>query len=134
VRRLFLLTALAMVAALVVAPAALAQDVDCPELSQGEAQAILEADPSDPNRLDADNDGIACEDSAGGGDGGSAMTATPTATASPTATATPTAAASATATATTALPATGGASVLALGAGALLVGGGLLSLGILRRR
>ena len=29
--------------------------------SQAQAQAVLRADPRDPNRLDADNDGIACE-------------------------------------------------------------------------
>lgn len=29
--------------------------------SQAAAQAVLRADPSDPNRLDADRDGIACE-------------------------------------------------------------------------
>lgn len=29
--------------------------------SQADAQAVLRADPSDPNRLDADRDGIACE-------------------------------------------------------------------------
>jgi hypothetical protein len=29
--------------------------------SQAQAQAVLRADPSDPNRLDADRDGIACE-------------------------------------------------------------------------
>ena len=29
--------------------------------SQAQAQAVLRADPSDPNRLDADKDGIACE-------------------------------------------------------------------------
>ena len=32
---------------------------------------MLEADPSDPNGLDADSDGIACEELAGSGDGGS---------------------------------------------------------------
>jgi hypothetical protein len=48
----------------VFAPAAVAQDVDCPELSYEEAQAILASDPSDPNRLDADNDGEACEQNA----------------------------------------------------------------------
>ncbi len=37
-------------------------DVDCPEISQAEAQAVLDADPSDPNNLDADDDGEACED------------------------------------------------------------------------
>jgi excalibur calcium-binding domain-containing protein len=29
--------------------------------SQADAQAVLRADPSDPNRLDGDRDGIACE-------------------------------------------------------------------------
>ncbi len=29
--------------------------------SQAEAQAVLSADPSDPNGLDGDNDGVACE-------------------------------------------------------------------------
>ncbi len=29
--------------------------------SQAQAQAVLRADPRDPNRLDADRDGIACE-------------------------------------------------------------------------
>jgi hypothetical protein len=30
--------------------------------SQAQAQAILRADPADPNRLDIDNDGVACEE------------------------------------------------------------------------
>jgi hypothetical protein len=30
-------------------------------VSQAEAQAVLRADPSDPNQLDADRDGVACE-------------------------------------------------------------------------
>lgn len=35
---------------------------NCPDFaSQADAQAVLRADPSDPNRLDADKDGIACE-------------------------------------------------------------------------
>ena len=29
--------------------------------SQAQAQAVLRADPTDPNKLDADKDGIACE-------------------------------------------------------------------------
>ncbi len=29
--------------------------------SQAQAQAVLRADPKDPNRLDTDRDGIACE-------------------------------------------------------------------------
>lgn len=36
-------------------------DVDCDEVSDDEAQRILNADRSDPNNLDQDNDGIACE-------------------------------------------------------------------------
>lgn len=35
---------------------------DCGDFpTQAQAQAVLRADPSDPNRLDANNDGIACE-------------------------------------------------------------------------
>jgi hypothetical protein len=33
--------------------------------NQAQAQAVLRADPSDPNRLDADWDGIACENNKG---------------------------------------------------------------------
>ncbi len=62
--RLLYLAVLSMLALLVLAPAAVAQDVDCPQLSFEEAQSILASDPSDPNRLDADNDGVACEQSA----------------------------------------------------------------------
>ncbi len=36
-------------------------DVDCPEVGAVYGQWILEQDPSDPYRLDGDNDGIACE-------------------------------------------------------------------------
>ena len=46
---------------------ALAQDLDCPDFStQAEAQAVYDRDPSDPNNLDADNDGTACESLPGG--------------------------------------------------------------------
>ncbi len=45
-------------------------DLDCADFAtQQEAQAEYDADPSDPNGLDADSDGIACETNAG--DGGS---------------------------------------------------------------
>ena len=61
-RRLLYLAVLSMLAMMIIAPAAMAQgDVDCPQLTFEEAQAILAADPSDPNRLDADGDGIACD-------------------------------------------------------------------------
>lgn len=54
----------------------MAQDrYDCCDFdSQQEAQAELNRDPSDPNNLDADNDGVACEtyphDDDGSGGGG----------------------------------------------------------------
>ena len=48
--------------------------LDCADFAtQQQAQAVLESDPSDPNRLDADNDGEACETypyNGGGGEGG----------------------------------------------------------------
>lgn len=47
---------------------ALAQDLNCDDFStQGDAQAVYNADASDPHGLDANNDGIACESLAGGG-------------------------------------------------------------------
>jgi|SRR5215211_7369853 len=55
---------LALSALILSAPAALAQagDQDCSDFaSQAAAQAHLRADPSDPDGLDSDNDGIACE-------------------------------------------------------------------------
>ena len=46
---------------------ALAQTLDCDDFeTQAEAQAELEADPSDPNNLDFDGDGVACEELSGG--------------------------------------------------------------------
>lgn len=67
-RRLPYLAALAMMASLVMAPAALAQtrDLDCTTPGtdfgfQEDAQAVLAANPADPNGLDADGDGTACE-------------------------------------------------------------------------
>lgn len=39
-----------------------AQDLNCSDFAtQQEAQAALDANPSDPNNLDGDNDGKACE-------------------------------------------------------------------------
>lgn len=46
-------------------------DLDCADFgTQEEAQATFDQDTSDPHRLDADDDGIACETllSVGGGD------------------------------------------------------------------
>jgi hypothetical protein len=63
-RRTMLLLVAAFVLTLVAAPSAFAQagDQDCDDFaSQAAAQAHLEADPSDPDGLDADDDGVACE-------------------------------------------------------------------------
>lgn len=56
-------------------PTAAAQDLNCSDFdTQQEAQDELESNPSDPNNLDNDNDGTACEslprDGGGGGGGG----------------------------------------------------------------
>ena len=54
--------ATAAMAMLVAAPALAQDDLDCDDFgSQAEAQAELRADPSDPNGLDAEDDGVACE-------------------------------------------------------------------------
>lgn len=37
-------------------------DINCDDVTDAQAQAILDADPSDPNLLDGDNDGDACDD------------------------------------------------------------------------
>ncbi len=89
-------------------------DMDCADFaSQAEAQAALDADPSDPNGLDADDDGIACETPADDG-----ATDDGTVTGGGTA---------------TGLPATGGASFLLPAAGVLLLGTGLVAAGFARR-
>ncbi len=52
------------------APAFAQEDLDCDDFaSQAQAQAELLNDPSDPNNLDADNDGQACESGGGDDDG-----------------------------------------------------------------
>jgi hypothetical protein len=56
-----------------------APDRDCPDFAtQQEAQAAFDAVPGDPERLDQDGDGLACEDLAGGtGSGEGQVSATP---------------------------------------------------------
>jgi hypothetical protein len=78
------------------------------------------------------NQVLACLDSIAAGNNVNINTASASATASATATATASASASASAAAGGALPSTGGASLLALGAGVLLVAGGLLARRIFR--
>jgi Excalibur calcium-binding domain len=63
-RKLALVTVVLVAAVGLVAGPAVAQeaDLDCKDFnSQAEAQAKYEEDTSDPHRLDADNDGQACE-------------------------------------------------------------------------
>ncbi len=103
-------------------------DLDCADFaSQAEAQATFDADPTDPNGLDADNDGIACEET---------FSAPPTVAAPPmeqdeqpvTQMVTPSQPTTQT---TTALPATGGLPLLPL-AGALMLGLGAFGLAVRR--
>ncbi len=133
-RRLILLATLSLVAMLVFVPASMAQTTDlydCPDFAtQEEAQQFLLA--GDPYGLDADNDGMACDDLPSGGTG---MGAVP----QPQYQYTPTTAAEAvdeetpSTTTTTPLPDTGGLSLLLPVAGLLLTGAGLLAAGFARR-
>ncbi len=68
VRLLTILGVMSFALTLLLGPSADAQaDLDCSDFdTQPEAQAVLEQDPGDPNGLDGDNDGIACEDLPGG--------------------------------------------------------------------
>lgn len=43
------------------APVPPATDLDCRGLSADQAVSVLQADPSDPHRLDSDGDGVPCE-------------------------------------------------------------------------
>jgi hypothetical protein len=157
VRKVLLLAALAMAATLVFTPVAMAQaDLDCPQLSEAEEQAVFSMDPSDPNGLDANDNGVPCEDDTTD-DGSFALpeettmmeeptTVEPT-TVEPT-TVEPTTVEPTTVELTTVspapadqytatpvpLPATGGASPeVALASLALLLGGGVLAFAIVRR-
>jgi hypothetical protein len=144
-KRLLYLATLGLVASMILASPVLAQtsDVDCADYAtQEQAQAVYNADPSDPNGLDADDDGIACETLASGGsmedgtmmmemeDGTMMMAPTqyaPTTPAEGVDEMTPST------TTTTPLPDTGGPSLL-IPAAVLLLGSGLIGLGVLRRK
>jgi hypothetical protein len=116
-------------------------DLDCADFAtQEEAQAVYNADTSDPNGLDADDDGIACETLASGGsmmmddgtmmmemedgtmmmDDGTMMMDDGTMMMDDSSMG-------------TALPATGGISLM-LPAAVLLLGSGLIGLGVMRRK
>ncbi len=67
-RRLAVLLLLAILLPLRAISPVTAQDRDCGDFTtQGDAQAVLSADPSDPNGLDGDSDGVACESLPAGG-------------------------------------------------------------------
>ena len=101
-----------------------ASDLDCADFaSQAEAQATLDADTTDPNGLDADGDGIACEELFQSEPTEPTTQYTPPETNLTAFTETPGEEATG-ATTTTQLPATGGPSLVLL-AGALLIGAGL---------
>jgi hypothetical protein len=68
-RRISVASGLAVAATVLVTAQADAADLDCSDFStQAQAQAVFNSDPSDPNGLDAEGDGIPCE-----GAGGSAV-------------------------------------------------------------
>ncbi|RAJ45342.1 excalibur calcium-binding domain-containing protein [Kitasatospora sp. SolWspMP-SS2h] len=94
-----------------------AADLNCSDFAtQPQAQAVLDADPSDPNHLDTDNDGIACEDlPAGTTSGGSTASASaaPSASASASTAAGTTASASASSAASASAPPSASVSVSA---------------------
>jgi hypothetical protein len=69
----FAVVACWVMCSLLLASVAMAQDrYNCGDFdSQKDAQRVLNRDPSDPNNLDADNDGMACDAYDYGDDGGS---------------------------------------------------------------
>ncbi len=70
-KKLLFLAVLGMLTMLVAAPAFAQDDLNCEDFAtQEEAQAEFDADTSDPNGLDGDNDGQACEDSLPSENGG----------------------------------------------------------------
>lgn len=123
-------------AALIKAPALAQPDVDCATFpDQAAAQDYLNADKSDPSGLDADNDGTACDDffasEATEDQSDSATKAITVRTGDASAEASASAPANSQYqyqySAAAELPATGGSSLVAVGAGVLLIIGGLIA-------
>lgn len=131
-KKLSLLTLSSLLVMLVFAPAVFAQNaLNCSDFdSREEAQQVYDQDPSDPNMLDEDGDGEACESLSSEGPGPLVEeTTTPEATtAAPTQYEEPTKAPLGTELESggnlPVLPDTGGISVAALAAGVLLMAGG----------
>ncbi len=69
--RIAVATGSVLVASIITATPAFAassEDLDCDDFSsQEQAQGVYDSDPSDPNGLDREGDGIACETSGGSG-------------------------------------------------------------------
>ena len=122
---------IALVAAFAFTPAVFAQqDLDCADLAtQQAAQAVYNQNTSDPNDLDRDNDGIACESLPNGtAEDGTSVRGNTSGT---------TTGGTATGTTQQALPATGAANSatgLVLAAGALMLGAGVAARTAARRR
>ena len=138
-RKLLLLIFLSVVLALMLAPAALADHHPAHVVISGHHEVQSPSGEPCPLGLDEMPPGTVC------GEGGSywvpnAATGTTTPTTTPTSTVTPTSTATNAAAAQygggkeVVLPETGGTSALALLAGALLVGGGVMSFALVRRR
>jgi hypothetical protein len=63
VRRALLTSAIVCGALFAASPMAIAQDKNCGDFTyQEDAQEVFDAVPGDPHNLDANNDGVACED------------------------------------------------------------------------
>jgi hypothetical protein len=72
IRRATAISVLAVGAMAPLSGSALAADQNCSDFdTQQEAQAVYEQDTSDPNGLDRDDDGVACENNASGSSSGS---------------------------------------------------------------
>ncbi len=128
---------------LLAAPSGAQQDLDCADFRfQEDAQAELQRNPSDPHRLDEDNDGIACESlpRRGGGTTGQLITDVPIVDqdqdnlAEPTPTPRKKAPTNVVNVPKKPLPPSGGVSMYGMIVSAIFVGVGLLALGIGIRR
>jgi len=120
-----------LIAAFAFTPAVFAQqDLDCADFAtQQAAQAVYNRDPSDPNGLDRDNDGIPCESLPNGtGEDGTSIRGSTGGT---------TAGGTTTGTTQQALPVTGAANIptgFVLAVGALMLGAGVAARTAVRRR
>jgi len=117
-RLLRLVVAVTVVLTLASVASARTVELDCVDFAtQGEAQAVYDQDPSDPNYLDGDDDGVACETLPRGAPQQVAVTYQPV-----------------TPQQQRPLPESGGPNLSMLLAGTLLSSSGILALAVLRGR